>query len=68
MSTKKLITVNEAAEVFRCSRWGIYCMVKDGRLAAVRLSNRRLLFTEESIQEAIRNAEHQNAKTSVSVA
>jgi excisionase family DNA binding protein len=68
MSTKKLITVNEAAEVFRCSRWGIYCMVKDGRLAAVRLSNRRLLFTEEAIQEDIRNAEHQNAKTSVSVA
>ena len=42
---------------------GIYCMVKDGRLAAVRLSNRRLLFTEESIQEAILNAECQGVKT-----
>lgn len=56
MSTK-LLTVPEVAERLRCSRWAIYDMAKDGRLAAVRLSSRRLLFTEQSIEEAVRRAQ-----------
>jgi excisionase family DNA binding protein len=53
----KLITVSELAERLRCSRWGIYAMVRDGRLRAVRLSGRRLLFNEMTVEEAIRRAE-----------
>jgi excisionase family DNA binding protein len=53
MATKNLLTVPEVAERLRCSRWGIYAMARDGRLASIRLSSRRLLFTEHALEEAI---------------
>jgi excisionase family DNA binding protein len=55
--TEKLLTVNEVAEKLRCTRWGIYGMARDGRLPCVRLSSRRLLFTEEAVLGAIKRAE-----------
>jgi excisionase family DNA binding protein len=55
--SEKLMTVNEVAQQLRCSRWGVYAMAKDGRLASVRLSSRRLLFTPAAVEEAIRKAE-----------
>jgi excisionase family DNA binding protein len=61
----KLITVNELAERLRCSRWGIYSMVRDGRLTAIRLSGRRLLFSEEAIENALRSAERTAIKSKV---
>jgi excisionase family DNA binding protein len=63
----KLLKVNEVAERLRCSRWGIYNMVRDGRLAAIRLSGRRLLFTEDAVEEAILNAECQGDKAGAPV-
>jgi excisionase family DNA binding protein len=54
--TAKLMTVAEVAERLRCSRWGVYAMVRDGRLAVVRLS-RRLLFSEQALEKAVRKAE-----------
>ena len=54
----KLMTVGEVAAALRCSRWGVYAMARDGRLAAVRLS-RRLLFTEQAVEKAVREAEQQ---------
>jgi excisionase family DNA binding protein len=51
------MTVPEVAERLRCSRWGIYAMARDGRLSAVRLSSRRLLFTEQAVEEAVQKAE-----------
>jgi excisionase family DNA binding protein len=56
MLTKNLLTVPEVAERLRCSRWGVYAMAKDGRLASVRLSSRRLLFTEAAVDEAVRHS------------
>jgi excisionase family DNA binding protein len=58
-----LLTVPEVAKMLRCSRWGVYTMVRDGRLPAVRLSSRRLLFSEDAVELAICNAEHQSVKT-----
>jgi excisionase family DNA binding protein len=55
--TTKLLTVSEVAERLRCSRWGVYSMAKDQRLPAVPLSSRRLLFTEEAVEEAVRKAQ-----------
>jgi len=55
--TTKLMTVPEVAERLRCSRWGIYSMARDGRLPAIRLSSRRLLFTETAVEDAVRKAE-----------
>jgi excisionase family DNA binding protein len=61
--TKKLLTVPEVAKLLRCSRWGVYAMARDGRLASVRLSSRRLLFTEEAVEEAVRRAERRHETT-----
>jgi excisionase family DNA binding protein len=63
MLTKTLLTVPEVAKLLRCSRWGVYAMAKDGRLASVRLSSRRLLFTEEAVEEAVRKAERHGPTT-----
>jgi excisionase family DNA binding protein len=54
-----LLTVSEVAARLRCSRWGVYAMAKDGRLPAVRLSSRRLLFDEDAVEQAVRNAQRQ---------
>jgi excisionase family DNA binding protein len=54
----KLLKVHEVAERLRCSRWCVYAMARDGRLTAVRLSSRRLLFTQAAVEEAVRKAEH----------
>jgi hypothetical protein len=50
-----LLTVYEAAERLRMSRWSVYNLVKTRRLA-VRL-NSRILLTEDGIARAIRAAE-----------
>jgi excisionase family DNA binding protein len=63
----KLLTVPEVAERLRCSRWGVYAMARDGRLLAVRLSSRRLLFTEAAVEEAVRKAEHHPGEASNTV-
>jgi excisionase family DNA binding protein len=52
----ELLTVPEMAQRLRMSRWAIYDMAKDGRLPAVRLSSRKLLFDREAVAEAIRRA------------
>jgi excisionase family DNA binding protein len=54
--TEKLWTVNEVAERLRCTRFGVYEMARDGRLPCVRLSSKRLLFTEAAIEDAIKKA------------
>jgi excisionase family DNA binding protein len=64
----KLLKVHEVAERLRCSRWGVYAMARDGRLTAVRLSSRRLLFTETAVEEAVRSAERQGSEDGASVA
>jgi excisionase family DNA binding protein len=60
----KSAAVNEVAEQLRCSRWGVYAMAKDGRLASVRLSSRRLLFTPAAVEEAVRKAERRGETAS----
>jgi excisionase family DNA binding protein len=60
-AAERLLTIDEVAERFRCTKWGVYAMARDGRLAAVRLTGRRLLFTERAVEEAIRRAEQTDA-------
>jgi excisionase family DNA binding protein len=54
-----LLTVSEVAARLRCSRWGVYAMARDGRLPTVRLSSRHLLFDEQDVEQAIRDAQRQ---------
>jgi excisionase family DNA binding protein len=62
MLSEKLWTVPEVAERLRCSRWGVYALVRDRRLLAVRLTN-RLLFTERAVEDAIQEATQREGAT-----
>jgi excisionase family DNA binding protein len=68
MQTKNLLTTKEVAARLRCSKWGIYALVRTGRLASVRLSSRRLLFSESAVEDAIRRAERHANEDGASLA
>lgn len=48
--------VEEVARRLRCSKWTVYRMVREGRLAAVRVG-RRLLFRQEAVEELLARGE-----------
>ena len=48
-----LLTVDEVAEVLRCSRAQVYAMVAEGSLNKVPLPYRATRFTRESVERLI---------------
>ena len=52
-----LLTINEVCARLRVSRWLVYDLVRDGDLPAVRLTRRRLLFTEQAVEDLVRRHE-----------
>jgi excisionase family DNA binding protein len=61
-----LLTVEDVARRLQLSRWLVYDLVKAGRLKAVRLTPGRLRFTEEAVEEAVRQSEQASPSTSSS--
>ncbi len=43
MPTQKLLTVTEACEALRISRWSLYQLINNRRLKTVRIDRRRLI-------------------------
>jgi excisionase family DNA binding protein len=50
----QLLTVDEVAEILRCSRAQVYAMVAEGSLNKVPLPYRATRFTRESVERLIR--------------
>lgn len=50
----RLLTVDEVAEVLRCSRAQVYAMVTEGSLTKVPLPYRATRFTRASLERLIR--------------
>ncbi|WP_131732915.1 helix-turn-helix domain-containing protein [Actinomadura formosensis] len=48
-----LLTIPEACEALRVSRWQIYRMINDGRLKTVRIDRRRFV-TPDDLQDLIK--------------
>ncbi len=42
-----LLTLNEAAQVLRISRWTMYQLINKNRLKTVRINERRLITTQD---------------------
>ena len=42
-----LLTLNEAAQVLRISRWTMYQLINKNRLKTVRINERRLVTTQD---------------------
>lgn len=42
-----LLTITEACEALRISRWQIYRLINDGRLRTVRINRRRLVALDD---------------------
>jgi excisionase family DNA binding protein len=57
MQKRKLIGTREVAENYGLSRREICELVKEGRLPAIRLRKKKLLFDEEQVAAAIKMAE-----------
>jgi excisionase family DNA binding protein len=55
--TYPLLTIQQVAERLNVSRWSAYRLVREGALRPVRLSPKRLRFTPEAVEEAVRLAE-----------
>jgi excisionase family DNA binding protein len=51
---QQLLTVDEVAEILRCSRAQVYAMVAEGSLNKVPLPYRTTRFTRESVERLIR--------------
>ena len=49
-----LLTIDDVCARLRVSRWLVYDLVREGHLPAVRLTRRRLLFTEQAVEELVR--------------
>lgn len=51
-----LLTISEACEALRVSRWQIYQLINDGRLKTVRINRRRLIAPDDlqDLVEALR--------------
>jgi excisionase family DNA binding protein len=58
-----LLTVPEAASRLRLSPWTIRSLAKRGVLRPVRLVSGKLLFSEESLEAAVRQAEQPQPQT-----
>ena len=48
----KLLTVPEAADLVRLTKWGIYSLVRQGRLPAIKLGG-RMRFRAEDLEAAL---------------
>jgi excisionase family DNA binding protein len=51
---QQLLTVDEVAEILRCSRAQVYAMVAEGSLDKVPLPYRATRFTRDSVERLIR--------------
>jgi excisionase family DNA binding protein len=50
----KLLTADEVASIIHTSRYQVYEYAKQGVLPSVAIGQRRILFSEEALQEFIR--------------
>jgi hypothetical protein len=57
---QRYFTVTELEPIFRRTRWGIYDLVSKGFLKAIRLGGKRMIFSEEAVQDALRRGEQLN--------
>ena len=53
-----LLTIEDVCARLRVSRWLVYDLVREGHLPAVRLTRRRLLFTEQAVEDLVRRHEY----------
>jgi excisionase family DNA binding protein len=49
-----LYTVAEVAEILRLPRWSTYQLIKEGKLAHCRLTERRIRVSEEDLNDFVR--------------